>query len=143
MAGAPRKIKSPAEMARLWEEFKERCDNYQGTLTEFSQRQGDFCTKEVRKKITYTVEGFCVFLGLGRQNFYATYDNDPLFHDIVTRMREECELDARAKFESGTIPHQLAALWMSKHGYSVKAETKTTESNELLQSLIDLERGRS
>ena len=142
MAGAPRKIKSPAEMARLWEEFKNRCDNYGGTITEFSQRQGQFISADVRKKITYTVEGFCVFLGLTRAAFYANYADNPAYVDIVSRMREECEMDARAKFESGTIPHQLAALWMSKHGYSVKAETKTTESNELLQSLIDLERGR-
>ena len=140
--GRPRKIKSPAEMERLWEEYKQQCDNYGGTLTEFSQRQGQFISADVRKKVTYTIEGFCVFLGLLRQVFYETYANDPAYHVIVSRMREECEIDARQKFESGTIPHQLAALWMSKHGYSVKSETKTAENNELLQSLIDLERGR-
>lgn len=140
--GRPRKIKSPSEMERLWEEYKQRCDNYGGTLTEFSQRQGQFISADVRKKVSYTIEGFCVYLGLLRQDFYQTYANDPAYCVIVSRMREECEIDVRQKFESGTIPHQLAALWMSKHGYSVKAETKTTESNELLQSLIDLERGR-
>ena len=142
MAGAPRKIKSPAEMARLWDEYKERCDNYGGTLTEFSQRKGEFISSDVRKKVTYTIEGFCVFLGLTRAAFYANYAEKPAFIDMVSRMREECEIDARQKFESGTIPHQLAGLWMSRHGYSVKAETKTAENNELLQSLVDLERGR-
>ena len=141
--GKPRKIKSPAEMERLWEEYKQRCDNYGGTLTEFSQRQGQFISADVKKRVSYTIEGFCVFIGLLRNDFYQTYTNDPAYCGIVSRMREECEIDVRQKFESGAIPHQLAALWMSKHGYSVKAETKTTESNDLLQSLIDLERGRA
>lgn len=142
MAGKPRQIKSPAEMARLWEEYKQRCDNYGGTLTEFSQRQGQFISADVKKKVSYTIEGFCVFIGMLRQVFYETYASDPAYHDMVSRMREECEIDVRQKFEAGAIPHQLAGLWMSRHGYTVKAETKTTESNELLQSLIDLERGR-
>ena len=37
-------------------------------------------------------------------------------------MREECEVDARMKFELGVIPPQLAPLWMSKHGYSIKTD---------------------
>ena len=44
------------------------------------------------------------------------------FVDIVTRMREECETDAREKFEVGAIPTQLAGLWMSKYGYTTKQE---------------------
>mgnify|MGYP003623346529 CR=1 FL=1 len=37
-------------------------------------------------------------------------------------MREECEYDARRKFEIQAIPSQLAGLWMRKHGYSTKVE---------------------
>jgi hypothetical protein len=39
-------------------------------------------------------------------------------------MREECEVDAREKFELGIVPTALAALWMSKYGYSVKSESR-------------------
>ena len=42
---------------------------------------------------------------------------------MVTRMKEECEIDAREKFELGVIPSQLAGLWMSRHGYTNKVDT--------------------
>ena len=47
------------------------------------------------------------------------------FSDIVTRMREECEVDARMRFELGVIDTKLAPLWMSRHGYSVKQENSS------------------
>ena len=37
-------------------------------------------------------------------------------------MREECEIDARMKFELGVIDPKLAPLWMSRYGYSAKPE---------------------
>jgi hypothetical protein len=41
-------------------------------------------------------------------------------------MKEECEIDARMKFETGQIPSQLAGLWMSKHGYTTKTDANVT-----------------
>jgi hypothetical protein len=35
-------------------------------------------------------------------------------------MKEECEVDARKKFELGAVPSQLAGLWLSKYGYTTK-----------------------
>ena len=72
--------------------------------------------------MTYTIEGFCVFAGISRQAFYKDYADNRRYVDIVTRMREECEIDARMKFETGVIPTQLAGLWMSKYGYTTKQE---------------------
>lgn len=138
--GRPRKIRSAAQMARLWEEFKEHCDHYEVPVTEFSAKNSEFVSSKVKKRISYTIEGFCVFIGLARSKFYQIYDNDPDFGDIITRIREECEADTRAKFEVGTIPPQLAPLWMSKFGYSVKTEAKADGKNELLESLMDMER---
>lgn len=139
--GRPRKIASPAAMAKAWEAYKEKCDHYTVPVCEFSAKNSEFVEDRVKKRISYTIEGFCVFLGLSRVNFHETYAKDPAFHNIVTRIREECEVDVRAKFETGTIPPQLAALWMSKFGYTTKAETTSGTNNELLQSLLDLERG--
>ena len=138
--GRPRKIQSPAMMARRWEEYKEHCDHYEVPVTEFSAKNSEFVSSRVKKRISYTIEGFCVFLKIPRSIFYSTYAENPAFSDIVTRIREECEADTRAKFEVGTIPPQLAALWMSKFGYSVKTEAQTDGKNELLQSLLDMER---
>ena len=42
---------------------------------------------------------------------------------MVTRMKEECEVDARSKFELGIIPTQLAGLWMSHYGYTTKIDS--------------------
>ena len=49
-----RKIDSPADMARQWEEYKNYCDNYSDTRTEFSQKESRFVAEKVKKKITYT-----------------------------------------------------------------------------------------
>ena len=140
-AGRPRKIRSVSQMEQLWEEYKKKCDNNTTTLTEFSSKNSEFISSKVTKPISYTIEGFCVFIGVLRSAFYDTYAKDPKYSDIVSRMREECEYDVRSKFESGTIPPQLSALWMSKFGYSTKVDNAdATKNNELLQSLIDLER---
>lgn len=138
--GRPRKIRTPAMMARLWEEYKDQCDHRSIPVAEFSAKNSEFVEDKVRKRVTYTIEGFCVYVKLARSKFYDIYAKDPLFGDIVTRMREECEVDAREKFETGTIPPQLAGLWMGKYGYSLKADAGNDQPNELLQSLLDLER---
>lgn len=120
----PRKIKSPKELEAKWEEFKVECDNKTVICHEFSARLSDFVTRELVKPVTYTIEGFCIFLGISRQSFFDYYVKNERFADIVICMKEECELDARRKFEQGTIPTQLSGLWMSKYGYSTKQETE-------------------
>ena len=120
----PRKFKTPKALAAKWDEYCEYCANHKATVTEFSSKLGKFITAEVQKPITLTVAGFCAYVKLPRQDFYETYADDEKFCDIVTRIREECEVDARQKFESGQIPSTLAGLWMSKYGYSTKQENE-------------------
>ena len=123
-----RKISSPEQMEQLWEQYKEYCDNYQVTQTEFSGKESRFVEGTVKKPITYTIEGFCVYIGLARSKFYETYAESEEYRDIVTRMRDESEADVRKKFETGTIPTQLSALWMSKFGYATKQQTDVNAS---------------
>lgn len=125
-AGRPRKFKTRKALGQAWEEYKMWC-NHQSVLThEFSSKNSEFVSKELRRYVTYTIEGFCVHAGLPRSAFYDSYANDPQYSDIVTRMKEECEVDARMKFELGIIDSRLAALWMSKYGYSAKADTNVS-----------------
>lgn len=123
-----RKIESPEQMEQLWEKYKEYCDNYHVTQTEFSGKESRFVEGTVKKPITYTIEGFCVYIGLARSKFYETYAESEEYRDIVTRMRDESEADVRNKFETGTIPTQLSALWMSKFGYATKQQTDVNAS---------------
>ena len=123
-----RKISSPEQMEQLWEQYKEYCDNYQVTQTEFSGKESRFVAGTVKRPITYTIEGFCVYIGLARSKFYETYAESEEYRDIVTRMRDESEADVRNKFETGTIPTQLSALWMSKFGYATKQQTDVNAS---------------
>ena len=123
-----RKISSPEQMEQLWENYKEYCDNYQVTQTEFSGKESRFVAGTVKRPITYTIEGFCVYIGLARSKFYETYAESEEYRDIVTHMREESEADVRQKFETGTIPTQLSALWMSKFGYATKQQTDVNAS---------------
>lgn len=134
--GRPRKIKTVAEMERLWDEYKAYCDNQHVMTHEFSAARAEFVSKELKKKITYTIEGFCVWLGLVRSAFYQNYAHSDKFADVVTRIREECEIDARGKFETGQIPSQLSGLWMSKYGYGINNNVKVG-TEELVNDWIN------
>jgi hypothetical protein len=118
-----RKIKSPKGLAQLWEEYKAFCNNQSVLTHDFSAKNSEFVSKELKRSVTYTIEGFCVYAGLSRSAFYKNYADNPAYVDIARRMKEECEVDARMKFELSVIPPQLAALWMGKHGYKIPKET--------------------
>ena len=66
------------------------------------------------------------------QNFYATYNKNERFELVIARMKEECETDARRKFENNTINSRLAGLWMSRYGYSTKSESKEEVRNSVV-----------
>jgi len=132
-----RKKFTPEELEQKWEEFKEYCDNYPVLAHDFSAKNSEFVSAEITKSITYTIEGFCVWLGLARRAFYDNYDGCKKYAHIVTRMREECEFDARRKFEIGALPTQLAGLWMSKHGYSTRSATEiSANSDEAVKNFL-------
>ncbi len=95
--GLPRKIQSVKKLEKAWKEYKNYCDNQTVLTHEFSSKNSEFISKELKRKITYTIEGFCVFYGISRASFYKNYAENPEFADTVTRMREECEVDARSK----------------------------------------------
>lgn len=120
--GRPRKFKTVKQLEEAWEAYKTDCDNQMVLTHDFSSKNSEFVSKELKRSITYTIEGFCVFAGISRGQFYETYADKKPYADIVTRMREECEVDARKKFELQMIPSQLAGLWMSKYGYTTKTE---------------------
>ena len=110
-------------MEEAWEEYKADCDNKMVLTHDFSSKNSEFVSKELKRSITYTIAGFCVFAKINRSAFYADYADNPKYQDMVTRMKEECEVDARTKFELQVIPSQLAGLWMSHYGYTTKSDS--------------------
>lgn len=128
--GRPRKFKTAKALSEAWEEYKAWCDSREVLTHGFSAKNSAFVSEKLKRKVTYTIEGFCVYIGLNRQAFYATYADNEKFCDIVTRMKEECEVDARMKFELGEIDTRLAPLWMSRHGYSTKTEAAAPDQRE-------------
>lgn len=126
--GRSRKFKSAKQLEEVWEEYKDDCNNRLVLTHDFSSKNSEFVSKELRRSVTYTIEGFCVFAGISRAAFYERYANDIRYADMVTRMKEECEVDAREKFELGVIPPQLAGLWMSKHGYTTRTDTAVRDA---------------
>lgn len=129
--GRPRKFSTPKKLEEKWKEYKEYCDNQLVLTHDFSSKNSEFVSKELKRSITYTIEGFCVYSGISRAAFYEYYAENEKFIDIVTRMREECEVDARTKFELSILPPQLAGLWMSKYGYTTKVEEDTKLNSEV------------
>lgn len=119
-------------MFKLWNEYVEECDNAKVIRTEFSQKDSDFVTREIPAPITVTIKGFCLNkLKMTESNFYATYNKDPEFELVIARMKEHCEVDARCKFENGSINPKLAGLWMSHYGYSTQIKEDITSDNSL------------
>lgn len=135
--GRTRKFNSAKALEKTWEEYKTECDNQLVLTHDFSSKNSEFVSKELRRSITYTIEGFCVFAGIARSKFYKTYAEDEEYGDIVTRMKEECETDARKKFELSIIPSQLAGLWMSKYGYTTKTDTNVSGDLTIEQTKLD------
>ncbi|MCU0079326.1 terminase small subunit [Extibacter muris] len=131
------RFKTPGELAETWDAYKEECDNQMVLTHDFSSKNSEFVSKELRRSVTYTIEGFCVFAGIARSKFYATYAERRGYGDIVTRMKEECEVDARKKFEMQVIPSQLAGLWMSKYGYTTKQDNNISGSLGTEQTKLD------
>lgn len=143
--GRSKKITSLKKLQELWEEYKTECDNQMVLTHDFSSKNSEFVSKELKRSVTYTIEGFCVFADISRQAFYKNYASNDKYVDMVTRMREECEVDARKKFEIQAIPSQLAGLWMSRYGYSIKQDTdisaSLSEEKTKLDNIIDQLRG--
>ena len=121
--GRARKFPSAKALEKAWGEYKAWCNSQKAITHGFSAKNSEFVTAELPHSTTYTIEGFCVWAGLSRSAFYDTYGSSEAFSDTVTRMREECEVDARMKFELGEIDAKLAGLWMSRYGYSTRSET--------------------
>lgn len=131
------RFKTPEELEETWEMYKDDCDSQMVLTHDFSSKNSEFVSKELKRSITYTIEGFCVFAGIPRSAFYDTYAERKRYSDIVTRMKEECEVDARKKFELQVIPSQLAGLWMSKYGYTTKQDTNVSGSLDIEKSKLD------
>ena len=131
-----RKKFTPEELLEKWEEYKACCDSYTVLVHDFSAKNSEFVSAELQRSITYTIEGFCVWLGLARRAFYDNYDGCKKYAHIVTRMREECEIDARRKFETGQLPTQLAGLWMSKYGYTTKSAAAIVSDEEAVKAFL-------
>lgn len=117
-----KKINTAKAMMEAWESFKDYCDHKTVIKTEFSQKSSEFVTAEIPAPITYTIKGFCNFVGMTETNFYVTYGRNEKFKSAIAHMKEECEVDAREKFENGTINSRLAGLWMSNYGYTTKTD---------------------
>lgn len=117
----------------LWEQYKDHCDHQTVLTYNYNASSRQYIPQELQKCITYTIEGFCVYVGLSRTVFRERYERDPKYSDLVTRMREECEVDAWNKFELQQLPPQLAGRWMDRY----TAAAQETESNSTLDRILE------
>lgn len=135
---AKKRFPTPDDMLADWNEFKKECDMATVTRTEFSQKLADFVSSTIPAPVTYTVLGFCSWAGITRQDYYETYGKDHAFDTVIARISEECELDARRKFENGTLPTQLSGLWMSNYGYSTSQKADVSLAPVVIEGYGDI-----
>ena len=123
--GRPRVFGSPEEMAQKWDEYTQMCDEHVRYQTLVDKDSGASCEVEVLAPLTYTIEGFCLSVPISMTAFDKTYRDDPEYAELIQMMEQMTHIDARSKFEDGTLNPKLAGLWMGRHkGYSTKAETE-------------------
>ena len=127
--GRPRKIADAEEMWKLWEQYKAKCDAHQKKHTLIEPGGAGTHVVMIASPLTYTIRGFCLYAGITETAFNRYYRDDEDFEETIELMEMETEIDARGKFEDGTLNSKLAALWMGRHkGYSTKQETEITGS---------------
>ena len=71
--GRPRKFKTPDELHSAWETYKAYCDSKPVLTHAFNSKTGEFVSAELKHSVTYTIEGFCVYVGISRQAFHEYY----------------------------------------------------------------------
>lgn len=130
-----RKFGSASALEKAWLEYKEQCDKKTVVTTAFSPKHGCFVTQEIPHPITYTIKGFCAYAGLTEAAFYDLYNKEEKLEPVIARMKQDCEIDAREKFENGTLDSRLAGLWMSNYGYTTK--TDASVSNSVDVTIVD------
>lgn len=127
-----KKVNSPKQMMDSFMAFWEECNSKTVVRTEFCQRSGEFVSATIPAPVTVTKKAFAAYLGMTENNFYETYGKSKKFGSVIARITELCEIDAREKFENGTINSRLAGLWMSNYGYSTKTESKEEIKNSVV-----------
>ncbi|MCF0106933.1 MAG: hypothetical protein HUJ53_09235 [Holdemanella sp.] len=129
-------FKTPQDMLDAWNRYKEHCNTRTVVQTVFSQKDGKFVSSEVPHPITCTLKGFSSYMGMDESTLFKTYTENKNFKSVIACMKQDCENDAREKFENGTLDSRLAGLWMSNHGYTTNVEQKV-EADMSLDIKID------
>ena len=120
-----RKIESPEYLEKMFNEYLEQCKNNTIKRTEFSQRLGEYFTKDIPKPTAPTIEGFAVYLGISSASLYSTYFTDnPEYSEIVTRVRDTVQIAQMDLLVTGQAPPQLAGLLLSRYGYKLPAQAQ-------------------
>lgn len=133
------KFRTPKSMWDAWCRYKDDCDGRTKKMTSFSQKEGRYVIDDVPAPVSYSFKGFCLYVGMTEQNFYATYldSNKDRFESVIARMKDECEIDTKEKLETGQIESRLSGLLLSRYGYSTTVEAKTDFSkiDELIKGI--------
>lgn len=122
-----KKFKTAAALAAAWTRYKKWCDEHT-VKTRMVEGERERVIEQSRP-LTYTIEGFCAYEKISRQAFHQTYSSNNDFSAVVECIREECEVDARQKFETGQLPSKLAGLWMARYGYASKPVNSDDKSD--------------
>lgn len=130
--GRPRKF-TPDEIEKRWEKYKAKCDGNvkkRQVTTTTTDADGtkvkETTVSDVLAPLTYTIDGFCLFLPLSRR-LWADYREDEDYAEICERIEDECKDNARARFEDGTLNTRLAGIWLGRYPeYRTQQETKIT-----------------
>lgn len=112
------------DMAELFNEYlySDRCLNHMKKQTIIDKETCMVTVVDVPAPRSPTIKGFCLYCGATPSAWYADYADNPAFAKTVEQITAACESEARGMFEDGSIPSNLAGLWMGGYGYSTKQE---------------------
>jgi len=132
--GKPKRIKTPARLMQLWEDYKTECrqtrteEEVEETYTDLTTGNSTTTARMIKRRtpVTPTWTGFAGFIGMSRNGLDQIYRTDPEFSETIQIILDEQEQIARRAFETGTLNAKLAPLWMSRHGYTLKQDVSAS-----------------
>ena len=130
--GRPKKF-TPDEIAEKWEKYKSKFDNSvkrrmvtTTTIDADGNKVKETTVSDVLAPLTYTQEGFCLYLPLTYSS-WVQYKDDEDYEDVIAQIEMDCKNNARGRFEDGTLNTRLAGIWLGRYPeYRTQQETKIT-----------------
>jgi len=121
LVGRPKKFKSVEDMAKVIDDYFEKCEN---RIIAKTDKDGNIIN--VPSPAPRHIQGLCVHLDISRETL-CDYEKNPEFSDTIKRAKRKCESYAVDQCFEGK--HGNKADFILKNGYGWSDKTTIEQTN--------------